>query len=117
MLDGLGRTGRRLLFWMQRDRLERELAEELELHIRLQQADTTEENCYREMGNLTLAKEESRDQWGFVWIEHWLQDIRYALRTFRKNPGVCRSAVTRDRRVIRDCSRVEREERSTWWKR
>jgi hypothetical protein len=91
MLDVLGRSARRLLFWIQRDRLERGLAEEPELHIQLKQADATEEDRLREMGNLILAKEESRDQWGLVWMEHWLQDIRYPLRTFRKNSGVALS--------------------------
>jgi predicted permease len=95
MLKRLGRTGRRILLWARRDRLARELAEELELHLHLKQAGEREQGSThtrdlqsrREMGNMTLAKEESRDMWGFVSVDSLLHDIRYALRTFARNPG------------------------------
>ncbi len=59
---------------MRRDRLSQELAEELELHLQLiktaerekGRADTVPEDSRRDMGNMTLAKEESRDMWGFT---------------------------------------------------
>jgi putative ABC transport system permease protein len=38
-------------------------------------------------GNLLLAREESREIWGWLWAERLWQDIRYALRGFRRNPG------------------------------
>ena len=79
----LGRIGRRLLFWARREQLERELAEELEFHLWLKEADGRRQD----MGNMTLAREESRDMWGFVWIDNLVQDISYALRVFRRNPG------------------------------
>lgn len=78
-----GRIWRRLLFWARRDRLGRELDEELELHLQLKRAEGSGQG----IGNLTLAKEESRDMWGFAWIDHLVHDMRYALRIFRRNPG------------------------------
>jgi hypothetical protein len=38
-------------------------------------------------GNATLIREEMRDLWTFRWIEVSLQDLHYAVRTLRKQPG------------------------------
>jgi len=94
----VGRTWRKILFWVRRDRLNQELAEELELHCYLKgkvdrEARKTPEETRREMGNLTLAKEESRDVWGFVSLDNLLRDIRYALRAFRRNPAFASIAI------------------------
>ena len=44
----------------------------------------------REFGNLTLIEEDSRAVWGWTAIESFFADIRYGLRTMRRNPGFYR---------------------------
>jgi putative ABC transport system permease protein len=46
-----------------------------------------------ELGNLTLAAEETRAAWGWTWLEQWYRDVQYALRTLRHNPGFTATAV------------------------
>ncbi len=47
----------------------------------------------REFGNVALIKEVTRDQWGWTWLEHLAQDLRYGLRQLRRNPGFTLTAV------------------------
>jgi hypothetical protein len=54
MTFSLPRFCRHIFFFSRREQLERELAEEIEFHRALKQNDPA-------MGNITLAKEESRD--------------------------------------------------------
>jgi putative ABC transport system permease protein len=41
----------------------------------------------RKFGNVTLAREESRELWGLLWLDRLWQDLRYAVRGFVRNPG------------------------------
>jgi putative ABC transport system permease protein len=47
----------------------------------------------RELGNLTLAAENARAEWGWTRLEQSLQDLRYAIRTLGRNPGFTSAAV------------------------
>jgi putative ABC transport system permease protein len=92
-------------FWRQlfrREIVERELDEELQFHIERE----TEANVAAGMavnearrkallsfGGVEQAKEECRDQRPTQWLESMAQDVRYGLRTLRKNPSFTVVAV------------------------
>jgi predicted permease len=64
--------------------------EELESHLRMAIADRVAQGesperaraeAIREFGNLPLIADVTRERWGWLRLEHTLQDLRYALRT------------------------------------
>jgi predicted permease len=98
----MGRIWRRILWWWQRDREERELEEELRAHIaietgqRLEAGDNPEEAEFaarRAFGNRIRIAEETRDVWRTVWLDQLRQDLRYAFVTLTRNPGYAAGAI------------------------
>src|SRR5260370_2153766 len=89
------RAWRRFVFRCRRDQHDRELEEELPVHMQQRQAEladgrrspqATLELSQRQMGNVTLAREECRDMWSFVSVERFSQDLRYAFRMYGRTP-------------------------------
>jgi predicted permease len=92
----------RLVAWRRRDELEQQLAEDMRAHIDLLAGDLGRDGlpfdeaqaaARRQVGNVTRAREESRDAWGFPAIDIVLRDLRYAVRGLRRTPGFAATVV------------------------
>ena len=85
---------RKLSWWLQRRRREAELREELEFHLD-EEADARHADgvpldqaraaARRDLGNVTLLREETRTLWSWVVVEQFAQDVRFGLRAMLKN--------------------------------
>jgi hypothetical protein len=78
--------------------LEQELRSDLELEEEEQRENglSPEEALYaarRAFGNATLIKEQTHEAWGWVPLERFLQDFRYALRQLARSPGFAAAAI------------------------
>ncbi|HEY7099007.1 MAG TPA: ABC transporter permease [Terriglobales bacterium] len=86
----------RLAGIFQRDRRDRELAEEIDSHIQMHveenlRAGMSQEEARRQallkFGSIEAVKEEYRDRRGLPTLELLAQDLRYGARMLRKNPS------------------------------
>src|SRR5467141_5305128 len=100
---------RRLRAWLarlgglfHRKRSDRELAAELESHLQMHiednlRAGMTAEEARRQalikLGGVAQTKEVYRERRGLPFLETLLQDLRFAGRTLRRNPGLTSVAV------------------------
>lgn len=77
-------------------RREDDLEEEIQGHLRMAERDRIDRGedpaqarfaARREFGNVEMVKETVRAGWGWIRLERLRQDLRYALRMIRRNPG------------------------------
>ncbi|HEY1337886.1 MAG TPA: ABC transporter permease, partial [Bryobacteraceae bacterium] len=66
-----------------RDHIELEIRDNIERGMTPEDARSA---ALRKFGNITRVIEDTRAVWQAVWLEQFLQDVRYALRTLRHQP-------------------------------
>src|ERR1051326_5899289 len=79
---------RRFYFLLNRRRLQRELADEMEAHREMMTADRQ-----THFGNTTTLREQAYDTWSWSWLAHFLQDLSYGVRMLRRAPGFTLGAI------------------------
>jgi len=96
LFDKVSQHWRRLIFYLRRNRFDRELEEEMRFHLEMKAEENAEAGiepeearyaAQRQFGNQTLLWEVSRDMWSYRILETFAQDLRYGLWMMLKNPG------------------------------
>ena len=93
---------RKLRALFRKETLDREMSEEMRLHLELQ----TEKNiaagmnpdearylARRQFGGVEQIKERARDQRGWMWLEHLWRDLRFSSRSLRRSPAFSAAVV------------------------
>ncbi len=108
----VGELFRRVRLFVQRDRMTRELEDEMRLHMELRAdrlhhigntaAHTTlpqlpsaeaTADARRRFGNVTTIQQQSRDAWGFVRFDDVVRDVQFAARRIWKQRGVSATVI------------------------
>jgi predicted permease len=92
-----GELKRRLDMLLHRGEFQRELDEELRLHLELRRQqqiafglspEAAQRSAQHKFGNVTRIKEKSHMAWGWDWLETFLQDAGYGLRSMLRTPAI-----------------------------
>ena len=93
---------RRLRFLGRARRFDDDLRAELAFHVEMRARELEREGlstddagrqARRDVGPALQIREASRDVWVFRWLDYLTQDVRYALRAFRRQPGFTAAVV------------------------
>ncbi|PYQ20566.1 MAG: hypothetical protein DMF79_10080, partial [Acidobacteria bacterium] len=93
---------RRLTHFLRASTFDRELDEEIALHIELRADELQQDGmtrgeamarARREFGSPLRVKEETRAAWEFRWLEEMLSDLSYAGRALRRDPGFAAAGI------------------------
>jgi predicted permease len=92
----------KLRWRLHRRRREAEIRQELEFHLEQEAAEARAAGltdaqaraaARRDLGNRTLVEEDTRDAWGWIWLQRMGQDLRFAGRMVRRRPTFTAAAV------------------------
>jgi predicted permease len=86
-MSALAEWFRRLSYLLSRSRHEEALQREMESHRAMMSVPSR-------FGNTLRLREESRDVWGWAWLDNVVRDVRFAARTFVRSPGFAVMAVS-----------------------
>ena len=84
------------------ERTKESLSEELKAHLQMaiseriadgEDPTAARAGALRELGNLPLIEDVTREVWGWMWLENLLHDTRYALRQLRRAPAFTATAL------------------------
>ena len=93
---------RRLRYLANRRRLDRELENDMQFH-----REMAARQGRNNFGNVLLLREDSRQAWGWTWIDRLIQDLHYAGRILRRSPGLAASVTINCRkRTMRSAPRA-----------
>ena len=101
-MSWIERGTRRLRVLFRKDEVERELDEEVRLHVEMETEDLirrgmdperARREAHRRFGGVERTKERVRDERGGRLMEDFLQDVRHGARSLRKSPGFTVSAL------------------------
>jgi predicted permease len=84
------------------ERAKESLSEELEAHLQMAISERVAHGedpasahaaALRELGNVPLIEDVTRERWGWMWLENTLHDTHYALRQLRRSPAFTVTAL------------------------
>ena len=79
--------------WIGRRQFEADLAEEIRIHREMERDYRAAGGEGRFFGSEALVLEQSREAWGFGWLDSLSQDMRYAWRGIRRAPGFALTVI------------------------
>src|SRR5579864_881558 len=95
-MKSLAELARRLRMLFRGKQFDHDMDDEMRVHLELREKEYIQNGfppeeahmaARKNFGNALAIREVSHDSWGWAWLEHLGQDLRYALRTLRKSPG------------------------------
>jgi predicted permease len=93
---------RRVRMLLRRNRFQLDLEEEIRLHLEMRQQEYEADGmdptaarhaATRNFGNAALLKEKSHMTWGWGWLEGFVQDTNYGVRSMLRSPALTMVAV------------------------